>query len=104
MENLKLSQVILKVRHLKNQLDYELKQLYGHQVRTKLILRDLPDPKIKDVETEKINSDYNQASTTTLMNYTYLLIQDKKNIKGFSAYNEMPIEDDLICLFENNLH
>jgi len=64
----------------------------------------LPDPKIKDIETQKINSDFNQASTTTLMNYTYLLIQDRKNIKGFSAYNELPIEDDLICLFENNNH
>ena len=104
MENLKLSQVIMKVRHLKNQLDYELKQLYGDQVRTKLILRDLPDPSIKDIEAQKINSDYNQASTTTLMNYTYLLIEDRKKIKGFSAYNEMPIEDDLICLFINNNH
>jgi hypothetical protein len=62
----------------------------------------LPDPKIKDIETEKINSVFQQASTTTLMNYTYLLIEDRKKIKGFSAYNEHPIEDDLICLFENN--
>jgi hypothetical protein len=43
----------MKVRHLKNQLDYELQQLYGKQVRTKLILRDLPDPKIKDIETDE---------------------------------------------------
>jgi len=102
MENLKLSQVIMKVRHLKNQLDYELQQLYGKQVRSRLILRDLPDPKIKDIESNKISNDFQQASTTTLMNYTYLLIEDRKKIKGFSAYNEMPIDDDLICLFENN--
>jgi len=64
----------------------------------------LPDPKIKDIESQKINNDFAQASTTKLMNYTYLLIEDKKKIKGFSAYNELPIEDDLICLFENNNH
>ena len=102
MENLKLSQVILKVRYLKNQLDYELRQLYGAQVRTKLIIRELPDPSIKDIVTTKINNDLNHASTTCLMNYTYLLIEDRKKIKGFSAYNELPIDDDLICLFENN--
>lgn len=102
MENLKLSQLILKIRHLKNQLDYDLKQLYGYQVRTKLVIRDLPDPSIKDVTTEKINNDFNHASTTQLMNYRYLLIEDRKKIKGFSAYNEFPIDDDLICLFENN--
>jgi hypothetical protein len=62
----------------------------------------LPDPKIKDIESNKISNDFQQASTTTLMNYTYLLIEDRKKIKGFSAYNEMPIDDDLICLFENN--
>ena len=87
---------------MKNQLDLELKQLYGQQVRTKLVIRDLPDPKIKDITTDKINGDFNHASTTSLMNYTYLLIEDRKKIKGFSAYNEFPIDDDLICLFENN--
>ena len=103
MENSKLSQTILKIRHLKSQLDFELRTLYGQQVKTRLIIREVPPPFYNDIVKETHFKDkFTTATTTKLLNFNYMMIEDSKKVKGFMAWNEIPEDDDLMVIFTNN--